>query len=524
MATGAELTYNTSATALQMANTIFGNGVTVVGATYSGDNRSSAVYSNGQLSPGVLPSTTGVILSTGLATNFTQSNGDPNRATNTSTDTTGVNNNAQFNALAGTSTYDASILDVDFIPTGNVMTLTFVFASEEYPEYAASQYNDIVGVWVNGTNVPLAIGSGKTSVTNINPTSNSNQYISNTGDQYNTEMDGFTLKLTLTIPVNAGVVNSIRIGVADVSDATYDSSLLIGADSAQTTLVAMDDTKTMTPGQTKTIDVLGNDVNSTGGTLTVTHINGVAVVPGQSVTLPSGDVVTLNPDGTLSVTTDSDVDKFSFTYGIASSTGATDIGIVTVDTVPCFVAGMRIRTPEGEAAVEDIRPGDLVMTLDQGAQPVRWTGRRRVEAQGRLAPIRIAAGTFGRHGTLLVSPQHRILIRDGRAGVLFGEEEVLVAAKDLVDNRHVRQATGGWVDYVHLLFDRHQVIFAEGLATESFLPGPQTTEIFDEGIAEEIRGIFPQFDLATGAGYGPAARPQLRSFEARLLLDGRVAA
>ncbi len=524
MATGAELTYNTGATATQMANAIFGDGVTVVGASYTGDTRSKAIYSNGQLSPGVVPSNTGVILSTGLAASFTQSNGDPNRSSQTSTDTSGANNNAQFNALAGTNTYDASILDVDFIPTGNVMTMTFVFSSEEYPEYASSQFNDTVGIWVNGTNVPLSIGNGTTSVTNISPNVNANQYISNTGDQFNTEMDGFTLKLTLNIPVNPGVVNSIRIGVADVSDASYDSNLLIGADSVQTTLVAADDLKTMTPGQTKTIDVLGNDTNTTGGTLTVTHINGVAVVAGQSVVLPSGDTVTLNADGTLSVTTDSDADTFSFTYGVQSSTGASDIGVVTVDTIPCFVAGTRIRTPAGEVAVEDLRPGDLVMTLDHGAQPLRWTGRRRVEAQGRLAPVRIAAGTFGSHGTLLVSPQHRILIRDGLAGVLFGEEEVLVAAKDLVDKRRVRQASGGTVVYVHLLFDRHQVIFAEGLATESFLPGPQTSRAFEQEIVDEILTIFPGIDLATGAGYGPAARRALRSYEAQLLVNGGVAA
>ncbi len=524
MATGAELTYNTSATATQMANTIFGAGVTVVGASYTGDNRSSAIYSNGQLSPGVVPSTTGVILSTGLAASFTQSSGDPNRSSQTSTDTSGTNNNAQFNALAGTNTYDASILDVDFIPTGSVMTMTFVFSSEEYPEYATSQFNDIVGVWVNGTSVPLAIGTGKASVTNIGPGTNANQYISNTGDQFNTEMDGFTLKLTLTIPVNPGVVNSIRIGIADVSDSSYDSNLLIGADSIQTTLVAIDDSRTMTPGQTKTLDILGNDTNTTGGTLTITHINGVAVSPGQSVTLPSGDVVTLNADGTITVTTDSDVDKFSFTYEVASSTGATDVGFVTIDTVPCFVAGTRIRTPDGDVAVETLRPGDLVETLDHGPQALRWVGSRRVCAQGPLAPVRIGAGTFGPHGPLMLSPQHRVLIRDSRAEMLFGEAEVLIAAKDLVDGQRVRVLTGASVEYVHLLFDRHEVIFAEGLATESFLPGPQTADAFDAAHLEEIRAVLPGFDPGTGRGYSPAARRALRSYEAGVLLRGDRAA
>jgi len=228
MATGAELTYDTGASAMQMANAIFGDGVTVVSASYTGDKDSSAIYSNGDArSPDATPGDTGVILSTGDAKSFTQSSGDPNRATNTSTNTSGVNNNSDFNALAGTSTYDASWLDVDFVPTGNVMTMQFSFSSEEYPEYINSAYNDVFGVWVNGSHVPISVGNGTTSVTNINGANNANLVVSNTGDAYNTEMDGFTITMTLTVPVNVGVVNSIRIGVADATDSNYDSNVLI---------------------------------------------------------------------------------------------------------------------------------------------------------------------------------------------------------------------------------------------------------------------------------------------------------
>ena len=205
MATGAELGYNTNATALQMANTIFGNGVTVVGASYSGAANSSAIYSNGDaLSPNATPGDTGVILSTGNVRDFTQSSGDPNRAAGTTTDTSGANNNALFNAVAGRSTYDAVWMDVDFIPTGNVMTMNFVFSSEEYPEYVNSSFNDFLGVWINGTYVPISVGNGTTAINNINPITEPNLFVNNTSDAYNTEMDGFTLTLKLTIPVNAG--------------------------------------------------------------------------------------------------------------------------------------------------------------------------------------------------------------------------------------------------------------------------------------------------------------------------------
>jgi Hint domain/Bacterial Ig domain len=525
MATGAELTYNTNATALQMADAIFGNGVTVVGASYTGDNRSSATYANGNaLAPGVVPGDTGVILSTGQATSFTQSNGDPNRSTQTSTDTSGVNGNAQLNALAGATTYDAAILDVDFIPTGNMLTMKFVFSSEEFPEYSSSQFNDVFGVWINGSLVPFEAGNGVVGVNNLASAASSNLLVSNTNDAYNTEMDGFTLTLSLNIPVIAGVVNSIRIGIADVVDARYDSNLLIAGNSGQSTLVAIRDRETQYINQTKTIDVLGNDVNINGGALTITHINGIAVTAGQIVTLPSGDQVRLNADGTLTIINDADADKWSFTYTVQNTAGDTAIGIVTIDTIPCFVAGTLIRTPEGEVPVERLDVGDLVETMDHGPQEVRWVGRRIVAAREKLAPVLIEAGAFGPHGTLMVSPQHRILVRNSHAELLFGETEVLIAAKDLVNGGSVRVMEGGWVEYVHLLFDRHEVVFSQGLATESFLPGPQTARSFDREIVEEILTIFPEIDLATGDGYSPAARRTLKAHEAKVLVASGLAA
>lgn len=526
MPTGAELTYTTNATAMQMANTIFGSGVTVTGASYSGPSTSSAVYSNGQLAPGVVPADTGVILSTGDVRNFTQSGGDPNRNTNTSSDTSGTNNNAQFNAVAGTRTYDAVWMDVNFIPDGNVMTMNFVFSSDEYPEYVNSDFNDILGVWVNGQFVPITVGDGTTAINNINPVTEPNLFISNTGDQYNTEMDGFTLTLKLTIPVNPGVVNTIRIGIADTGDAQYDSSVLIGADSVQTALVALDDSQTLIPTGAKTVDVLANDVHLPGATLVITELNGIPVTAGQIITLPSGQQLRLNADGTITIFGDGDAENLHFTYTVTDGQGHTDTGLVSINSVPCFVAGTLIRTPAGEVAIESLRPGDLVMTLDDGAQPLRWIGSRTVPAQGPLAPVCIRAGAFGNHRKLLVSPQHRILVRDGLAELMFGEVEVLVAAKDLVNDHSVRRVQGGDVEYIHLLFDRHQIVLAEGLASESFHPGPQVLGDFPQETVQELTGLFPELDPVTGSGYGPAARRSLRGYEARALMGTaeRVAA
>ena len=523
MVAASELSYNTGASATQMAQTIFGDGVTVVNASYSGSSYSSATYSGGDsIAPGVTPGDTGVILSTGAATWFTNSYGQSNQSTSTGYNSGGANGQSDFNAIAGAQTYDASYLDVTFIPTGDVMTMTFVFASDEFPEYSNTQYNDVVGVWINGTHVPLSVTGTAPAVGAVNQIDNVNLYNDNTADQYNTEMDGFTVTMTLTIPVNSGVQNAIRIGIADTVDSSYDSNLLIAGDSLQTTLVAQDDGVTIGQTGTQNLDVLANDLNATGGTLVVTHINGVPVVVGNSVTLTTGQVVTLMPDGTLNITADADEETVSFTYGVDSVDGSgntlqSDVGFVTVDVVPCFVAGTMIRTPRGDVPVEALQEGDLVETLDDGAQPLRWVGQREVPAVGKMAPVRIAAGTYGDHDTVHVSPQHRVLVHDYLSNIFFGEDEVLVSAKDLVNGTSVQQVEGGSVTYCHILFDKHQVVWSDGLLTESFLPGPQTHKLFEKDIIDEICAIFPELNRLTGEGYSPAARRTLRGYEARLL-------
>lgn len=525
MVTASELPIETvreGTTATDMANTIFGGGVTVSSATYFGDIDSAGTYSDGDAtSPGVVPADTGVILSTGNAESFTNSSGQSNQNTNTSANTTGPNNVTQLNTAAGATTFDAAILDVDFVPDSNLMTMQFVFSSEEYPEFQNSIYQDFFGVWINGSLVDLEVGNGDVDPGNINTTNNINMYVDNTADQFNTEMDGFTLTLTLTMAVNPNVTNSMRIALADVGDSSYDSNLLIAADSVQTDLVAVSDSVNVYPNGTTTLDVLDNDSSSSNSTLTITHINGQPVNSGTTITLPTGQTVKLLPNGTFEISGDGDDEDFNFSYTVTDGT-ISDTGLVNATSVPCFVAGTLISTPWGERAVETLKPGDLIETQDDGPQPLRWIGTRTVPATGDFAPIAIRPNTFGSHRKLLVSPLHRILVRDTLAELLFGETEVLIAAKDLLNDRSVTRREGGDVTYVHLLFDRHQVITSEGLQTESFLPGPQTTKSLEREVVDEICALFPELDPDTGHGYPPAARRTLKQYEANLLRNART--
>jgi hypothetical protein len=197
-----------------------------------------------------------------------------------------------------------------------------------------------------------------------------------------------------------------------------------------------------------------------------------------------------------------------------ASTPHTGLGAQVV----CFAAGTLIETKNGPVEVQYLQPGDMVMTRDAGLQELTWTGGRRVEAVGDLAPVVITKGALGNSRDLVVSPQHRMLIEGWQAELWFGETEVFVKAKDLVNDDTIYVRTGGKVNYHHILFDDHQVVFAEGAASESFHPGPQALGALDQGPRDELLSLFP--DLACVAAPAmPAARMSLKGFEAACLLN-----
>jgi hypothetical protein len=136
-----------------------------------------------------------------------------------------------------------------------------------------------------------------------------------------------------------------------------------------------------------------------------------------------------------------------------------------------------------------------------------------------LRPVRIAAGALG-FGLpvrdMLVSPQHRMLIEGYRAEMLFGESEVLVAARHLMDLPGIETAFSPGVTYIHVMFDRHEIIRADGSWTESFLPAQPMLDSMDTEQAEEIRMLFPDLNYAEVAF--PASRLSLKAYEARVLL------
>jgi hypothetical protein len=237
--------------------------------------------------------------------------------------------------VSGQTTFDAVVLTADFTPTGDFITMLFTFSSEEYLEYVNQGVNDAFGVWVNTVYVPFTPAPNDiVSIDTVNSTAASNLYRDNpfTDDNFNTEMDGTTVTLSIKAPVNSGANNTIRIALGDGGDRSYDSNFLIAANSIQTTALAFDDTVTLQQNTAIVADVLANDTNSAGGGLTITQINGQDVVAGQTVTLPTGEQITLNADNTLTILADGDIGAEPFTYTVQDSNGDIDVGFVTINT------------------------------------------------------------------------------------------------------------------------------------------------------------------------------------------------
>lgn len=181
---------------------------------------------------------------------------------------------------------------------------------------------------------------------------------------------------------------------------------------------------------------------------------------------------------------------------------------------PCFTPGTWIDTPDGQRLIEDLRPGDMVMTCDNGPQRLLWVGSRTVPGQGRFAPIRFDTGVIGNTSPLVVSPQHRMLVEGWKAELMFGEESVLVAAKSLVNGHTITQNPQQSVTYIHLLFAKHEILMANDVKSESYFIG-HLARRDSENTRAEVLALFPE--LTDTVEELETVRPVIRPVEGRAL-------
>lgn len=269
---------------------------------------------------------------------------------------------------------------------------------------------------------------------------------------------------------------------------------------------------------------LTSDFTYSGGTISA----GTVITSAGQTTLTSADGTSVIKVGYVRAGADAqelliiEVVSGSFdpttTYLSAGNDDAN--GGFTYQSYPCFLRQTKIQTLLGEVAVEDLKVGDRVLTQDHGMQPIRWIGSQTISRQiasilPDLMPVRIKSGTFGAnlpHADLLLSPQHRVLVRSKIVAKMIGAFEALVAVKHLVGMDGVEQLIHAdmEVEYFHILFDHHEVIFADGLPAESLFTGQQALKSLGEKSRNEILALYPD----QGQNLEPIAPP------ARAFLSG----
>jgi hypothetical protein len=266
--------------------------------------------------------------------------------------------------------------------------------------------------------------------------------------------------------------------------------------------------ETVALGDGRSATVLGSGTAQPG-----VNILGVTVPTGTKVPIvllrsSTGQLIFLYPAGTPNLLS-----------AVALVVNLRAVDYTFAGGIICFAAGTLIATENGNIPVENLTPGQRVQTRDDGAQVLEWIGQShldKIDLQFRpaLRPIRIKAGALGDGmpaRDLVVSPQHRILIRSAIALRMFAQKEVLVAAKHLVGLDGIAVATDiDDVTYYHVMCAKHQIIISEGAATESLYAGPEALKSVSPTARAELYALFPTLDDAS---------PQ----PARLLVAGRQA-
>ena len=389
-----------------LAAAMLGGGVTVNSASYSGGASQAATFASGpgaSFGTNILTFGDGVIFSTGTAASVA----GPNNQGGYTDNAPGIDGDFDFDTLAGNPTFDASFLEVTFTPdvpsgasAGDIgrMTMEIVFGSDEYNEYVYAGVNDTLAVIVNGVNqavVPNGLAIGIDTINDaatFNPafgsptldpnpehtaagfeSANPSLYVNNGTNAFNTQMDGFTITIPVTFDVIVGQQNTIKIGIADTSDPAWDSWMFVKADSAQTVIVAENDSVTTPTNVQYNIDVTANDYDLQGDALTVTHILGQPVSPGDTITLASGVDVTVELDGTLTVEGDGvNTANDAFTYSISDGNGGTSTAFVNVTITAPNAPPVAVDDPQAGSGggTETAAAADLTGGLSGGVVTV----------------------------------------------------------------------------------------------------------------------------------------------------------
>ena len=250
----------------------------------------------------------------------------------------------------------------------------------------------------------------------------------------------------------------------------------------------------------------------------------VSISPSGVLTVELAPGVTIPPTGVDLVL------RVGAQRGGGGGQGNTDTLDVTVSiapgVVPCFVAGTLIRTLHGEMPVEDLRVGDMVVNRHGRPRPITWIGSRylsgrQLTAAPNLAPIRIQKDAFGPgrpYADLLVSPQHRVMVEGWCTELLVGQDAALAHAVHLVDGRRItKEETDAGVHYWHFCLQDHDIVWSNGLCSETLLVGRMAVRAYDAQSAAELMVLFPELFSGRKHSWPKACLPVAARHEARAI-------
>jgi hypothetical protein len=269
--------------ATRLAQEIAGPGVTVTGATFTGDPRQGGLFSG----PGVVDAigvTDGVVMSSGIVGEVV----GPNNSGSNGEGFGSLGDAGLDGLVAPYTTRDAAVLEMTFVPTSPDLQINYVFASEEYQEWVDSAFNDVFAFWVNGVNnnnncATDADPGGRVPVTinTINHLRNTQLYVDNPSPgPFDTQFDGFTLPLTCFATVTPNVSNTLRVAIADTSDTIYDAAVFL--ESSGVTSTPKTKYSPLTPQ--RLLDTRNGAKVAAGGIINL-PIAGLAGVPSDAVSV-----------------------------------------------------------------------------------------------------------------------------------------------------------------------------------------------------------------------------------------------
>jgi VCBS repeat-containing protein len=325
-----------------LVNQLLGSGVTASNVTSAGAGASRGTFAGGAAIVGI---DSGVVLSSGNSAGLPGPNNTSSYSTSNNTP-----GDANLTVVAG-ATYDAAVLEFDFVPSKDTVNFSYVFGSDEYNEYANSSFNDAFGFFVNGVNcAKLPDNTTPVTINNVNLVHNPQYYVNNQPVTHDTQMDGYTVPLTCLATVQPNVTNHIKLAIADVGDTGYDSWVLLKAGSFSTeppvnaAPVSHDDAYTTAEDTTlnqAAPGVLANDTDANSDPLHATLVSG-----------PAHGALTLNTNGSFSYTPAANYNGAdSFTY--KANDGSADSGVATVNLTVTAVNDAPVATADSYSTNED---------------------------------------------------------------------------------------------------------------------------------------------------------------------------